>query len=203
MNFVLLFISMAIIAQSQEPLADAEGFISRLQEKSKNTESISAEFTEEKFLSFLKEPQKSSGVFYYQARDKMRWEQINPSEYIILINDDQMRLQENGVEKNIKGAKRITSKVKDLMLTMIKGDFHENKAFDSKYFQNGENFIAVLVPRNKKLSNVYEKIELHFSKKDLNLNQLTFFEKGGDKSVMNFFNQKLNQKIAAHRFSLL
>ena len=200
--FFLTF-SVALFAQDLKPLDDTEGFISRLQEKSANTKSISADFKEEKYLSFLKEPQKSSGIFYYQAQNKMRWEQKVPSEYIILINDDQIRLQENGKEKNVGAAKQMTSKIKDLLLTLIKGDFHENKAFDAAYFQNNANYVVVLDLRNKKLSTVFDKIELRFSKQDLNLDQLTFFEKEGDKSVMIFFNQKINQDIEASRFKML
>ncbi len=201
--FFLLSFSMTLFAQDLQPMADAQDFISRLKVKSESTKSISADFKEEKYLSFLKEPQKSSGVFYYQSENKMRWEQQVPSEYIILINDDQIQLQENGKEKNVNAAKRVTSKVKDLLLTLIKGDFHESKSFDAKYFQNSMEFVVVLDPRDKKLSNVFEKIELHFSKKDLNLNQLTFFEKEGDKSIMNFYNQKVNQNIEPHRFKML
>jgi outer membrane lipoprotein-sorting protein len=201
--FFFLVFSFVLFGQDLQPLTDSGDFISRLKEKSKSTQSISADFKEEKYLSFLKEPQKSSGVFYYQAENKMRWEQKIPSEYIILINDDEIRLQENGKEKNVNGAKRITSKVKDLMLTLIKGDFHENKAFDAKYFQNEAYFVIVLDPQNKKLSNVFDKIELRFSKKELNLDRLTFFEKEGDKSVMTFYNQKINEEIEAHFFKML
>ena len=124
--FILVF-SITLFGQDLLPLTNTMEFISKLKEKSENTSSISADFKEEKYLSFLKEPQKSSGVFYYQAENKMRWEQKIPSEYIILINDDQIRLQENGKEKNVSAAKRVSSKVKDLLLTLIKGDFYENK----------------------------------------------------------------------------
>ena len=188
--YLFLSFSMTLFGQELSPLTNTVDFISKLKEKSENTSSISADFKEEKYLSFLKEPQKSSGVFYYQAENKMRWEQKNPSEYIILINDDEIRLQEDGKEKNVNGAKRVTSKVKDLLLTLIKGDFYENKAFDAKYLQNSEVYIVVLDPQNKKLSNVFEKIELQFSKKDMNLNQLTFFEKERGQKHYDFLQSK-------------
>jgi len=200
--FFLSF-SIALLGQDLSPLTNTMDFISKLKEKSESTSSISADFKEEKYLSFLKEPQKSSGVFYYQAENKIRWEQKIPSEYIILINDDQIRILENGKEKNISAAKRVSSKVKDLLLTLIKGDFYENKAFKASYFQNSDVYIVILDPQNRKLSNVFEKIELHFSKKDLNLNKLTFHEKEGDKSIMTFYNQKINQDIEAARFKML
>ena len=202
--FVLfIFASVVVFGQDLKPLTDVEHFLSTLKEKSENTKSIAADFTEEKYLSFLKEPQKSSGVFYYQAENKMRWEQQSPSEYIILINDDVIKFQENGKEKNINAAKQVTSKIKDLMLTLIKGDFHENKAFEAEYFQNNDIYVVILNPQNKKLSKVFEKIELHFTKKDLNLESLTFFEKEGDKSIMTFQNQQINQNIEASRFKIL
>jgi len=200
--FLLVF-SITLFGQDLLPLTNTMEFISKLKEKSENTSSISADFKEEKYLSFLKEPQKSSGVFYYQAENKMRWEQKIPLEYIILINEGKIRLQENGKEKNVSAAKRVSSKVKDLLLTLIKGDFYENKAFEAGYFENSDVYIIILDPQNRKLSNVFEKIELHFSKKDLNLNKLIFHEKGGDKSIITFYNQKINQDIEAHRFKML
>jgi len=202
--FVLFIVaSVVVFGQNLKPLTDVEHFLSTLKEKSENTKSIAADFTEEKYLSFLKEPQKSSGVFYYQAENKMRWEQQTPSEYIILINDDMMKFQENGKEKNINAAKQVTSKIKDLMLTLIKGDFHENKAFEAEYFQNNDIYVVILNPQNKKLSKVFEKIELHFTRESLNLESLTFFEKEGDKSIMTFQNQQINQNIEASRFKIL
>ncbi len=202
---VLLFIlfSAMAIGQGMEPLADTAGFISRLKEVSENTSSITADFEEEKHLSFLKEVQRSSGLFFYQAENKMRWEQSQPWEYIILVNGDEVRLQEKGKEKKIGGGQRVTTKIKDLLLTLIKGDFHDNKAFNTQYFQNDKLFIVELIPRDRKLSNVFEKVEMRFSKKDLNLEQLTFFEKEGDKSIMTFSNQIFNRDIAPEHFNKL
>jgi hypothetical protein len=60
-------------AQSFKPVANPEKVLAELRKTSQATSSIQASFAEEKYLAVLKEPEKSSGLFYYQQKDKMRW----------------------------------------------------------------------------------------------------------------------------------
>ncbi len=59
------------------------------------THTISANFTEEKQLAAFNKPQFAKGKFYYVEKDKMRWEQNTPFDYLILINGKQLTLREN------------------------------------------------------------------------------------------------------------
>jgi len=117
--------------------------------------------------------------------------------------EKQVRIKSNGKEENLKGANKIMGKINELMIGMINGEIFDSKSFITKYFTNGNNYIIELVPKNKQIKSYFNKIELSFSKKDTHLNQLTFFEKSGDKSVMKFFNQKFNQSIAPSIFLTL
>lgn len=125
----------------------------------------------------------------------MRWEQKAPVKYVILINGDRIRVQEAGKEKNVGQAGRMAAQIKELMIGLVNGDFQQNKAFLQSCLENSDQYMVVLTPVNRRLKNIYSKITLVFPKSTLHLKELSFFEKGGDKSVMKFQNEKFNQPI--------
>lgn len=125
----------------------------------------------------------------------MRWEQKVPVKYVILINGDRLRVQEAGKEKNVGQAGRMAAQIKELMIGLVNGDFQQNKAFSQSCLENAEQYMVVLTPVHRRLKNMYSKITLVFPKNTLHLKELSFFEKGGDKSVMKFQNEKFNQSI--------
>ncbi len=200
MTVAVLMAASFAQAQSFKPVANPEKVLAELRKTSQATSSIQASFTEEKYLAVLKEPEKSSGQFYYQQKDKMRWEQRTPSKYIILINGDKLRIQEGSKEKNVGQAGRMAAQVKELMIGLVNGDFQQNKGFSSAVLEDGDHYQIVLTPVNRRLKNIYSKIAMNFSKSSLRLKELSFFEKGGDKSLMKFQQEKFNQPIAENLF---
>ena len=68
--YLLVFILSASLVNAQEmkPLVNPAEFFNKLKSVSTTTKSIKADFTEEKNLSYLKEPQKSSGIFLIMKR---------------------------------------------------------------------------------------------------------------------------------------
>ncbi|WP_439557459.1 LolA family protein [Dyadobacter sp.] len=199
LRFVLCLFCLALVqisqAQTFKPVADQEKVLAELRKTSQATTSIQAAFTEEKFLAVLKEPERSSGLFYFQQKDKMRWEQKSPSKYVILINGDKLRIQEGGKEKNVGQAGRMAAQIKELMIGLVNGDFQQNKAFAIACLGSEDQYQIVLTPINRRLKNIYSKITMVFPKSSLRLKELVFFEKGGDKSVMKFSAEKFNQPI--------
>ncbi|MCE7065848.1 outer membrane lipoprotein carrier protein LolA [Dyadobacter sp. CY326] len=183
-------------AQTYKPVLNPEKVFEELRKASQSVNSIQAAFIEEKHLAVLKEPEQSSGSFYYKKADKMRWEQKSPVKYVILINGDRLRVQEAGKEKNVGQAGRMASQIKELMIGLVNGDFQQNKAFSQNCQESDEQYLVTLTPVNRRLKNIYAKITLVFPKNTLHLRELSFFEKNGDKSVMKFQNEKFNQPIA-------
>ena len=188
------------LAQTFKPVLNSEKILDELRKSSRLTNSIQADFHEEKYMAVLKEPEKSSGVFYYKKNDKMRWEQQTPFKYIILINGNQLRVQDAGKEKKVGSASRMAAQIKELMIGLVNGEFQENKSFKQIITESSEAYQVTLVPVNKRMKNVYSKINLLFSKSTLRLKELSFFEKSGDKNIMKFQNEKINQPIAESVF---
>ncbi len=206
-SFSLFIIACLIqsmsLAQSFRPAGDPARILSELKKASQATNTLQADFKEQKFLSVLKNSQLSSGTFHYQKKDKMRWEQQRPSNYVILINGDRLRVQEAGKEKNVAAAGRMAAQIKELMLGLVNGDFQDNRAFSQTCLENSERYQIILTPTSNRLKKMYSKISLVFSRSSLRLGELTFFEKSGDKSIMTFTNEKINGQIPEGVFTNL
>lgn len=192
---VLFTLFYSAMAQEMKPLENSTEFVNKLKETSKLTQTIRTDFVEEKYGSYLKEPQKASGVFYYKKSNKIRWEKTQPFKYVFLANGDKIKVQDNGKEVNLSSANKIVSKINELMLTLVNGEFNSGRIFNPSYFENNDTYAVKLIPKIKKLGNLYSYIMLSFSKETLLLKELAFYEKSGDKSIMTFSNSKINQAI--------
>lgn len=199
--WIMLLITTAVSAQNPEPLADSKDFILRLKEQSQQNKTIKADFTEERYMSVLKEPQKSSGIFYYKKDNMLRWEKTAPSSYIFISADNKVKVRESDKVKDVSSVNQVIGRIKDLMLTLVNGNFNDSKQFEPSYFQTAQSYIVKLKPRNKRMSNSFEYIQLSFNKKNMLLDELSFFEKSGDKNVMKFSNQRVNIPLADTLFT--
>jgi outer membrane lipoprotein-sorting protein len=207
MNKQISFICLVLIsgfhlyAQDVQPLTDTTEFISKLKKVSSETNSIKADFTEEKFVSYLKEPQKSTGVFYFKRENKLRWEKNKPTSYIFLVNGDKVRVQENGMEKNVSSFNPVIEKIKEMMLSLVNGEVNFGKEYIPSYFQNETTYVVKLIPKNKRMASIFDYIQLTFSKESMRLKELAFFEKSHDKNVMKFFNDTVNEDLDENLFT--
>ncbi len=199
--WLMLLITSAVAAQNPEPLTDSKDFISRLKEQSQQNKTIKADFTEERYMSVLKEPQKSTGIFYYKKDNMLRWEKTAPSSYIFISADNKVKVRKSDKVKDVSSVNQVIGRIKDLMLTLVNGNFNDSKQFEPSYFQTAQSYIVKLKPKNKRMSNSFEYIQLSFNKKSMLLDELSFFEKSGDKNVMKFSNQRVNIPLADTLFT--
>ncbi|HMY62794.1 MAG TPA: outer membrane lipoprotein carrier protein LolA [Bacteroidia bacterium] len=192
----LLFIWIPVLVKAQlEPLNNPAELTEKLKQASISNISIKADFIEQRFMSALKEPQTSYGIFYYKKENKLRWEKTKPSSYVFISENNKVRVKENNHEKDVSTYNQVVGRIKDLMLTLVNGDFSNGKQFDPQYFQTKTEYIVKLKPRNKRMSNAFDYIQLSFNKKNLLLEELAFYEKSGDRNIMKFSNQMVNQEL--------
>lgn len=200
MKRIVLFIALgfcanSLVAQDMTPMQNVAEFTTILKKQSAETKTIKADFTEEKHMAVLKEPQKSTGVFYYKKADMLRWEKTKPNPYVFLSANNKVKIKDSGKEKDVSSFNQVIGRIKDLMLTLVNGEFEGNKMFAPTYFENATSYIVKLQPKSKKMANMFDYIQLTFSKKSLLLDEMAFFEKSGDKNKMKFYNQKVNENL--------
>lgn len=198
---LILFIWIPVLVNAQqEPLNNPEEFTEKLKQASISNNSIKADFVEQRFISALKEPQTSFGIFYYKKENKLRWEKTKPTSYVFISENNKVRVKENNHEKDVSSYNQVVGRIKDLMLTLVNGDFSNGKQFDPQYFQTKSEYIVKLKPRNKRMSNAFDYIQLSFNKKNLLLEELAFYEKSGDRNIMKFSNQMVNTELSDSLF---
>ena len=198
---LILFIWIPVLVNAQQqPLNNPEEFTEKLKQASISNNSIKADFVEQRFMSALKEPQTSFGIFYYKKENKLRWEKTKPTSYVFISENNKVRVKENNHEKDVSSYNQVVGRIKDLMLTLVNGDFSNGKQFDPQYFQTKSEYIVKLKPRNKRMSNAFDYIQLSFNKKNLLLEELTFYEKSGDRNIMKFSNQMVNTELSDSLF---
>lgn len=199
----LLFSLFAIIGSAQEttPAKSPETVKQAFKKANEGMDSFESDFKQSKELSFMNKPLISTGKFYYQKDDMLRWEYIDPIQYIMLINGEQVRIKEDGKVKNYSSAVNdIFKTVKEIILGCISGDILSNPEYEASYFENAEFYEVSLQPKKKELQGFMKEVHIYINRSANTLHHLVLVDGAGDKTTIDFVNPKLNQAIPASVF---
>ena len=194
-TFFLLLFPFLLSAQDWKTLDADNQVLTNLRAQLQETKSIRGDIQQEKSFAFLTEKLISTGVFLYQKESKLRWEFKEPIEYIILINENSMRLKEEGEEKKYKGMNQILRQVKEIILGCIDGSIMENSDYKTVFSTNGTGIRIQLQPKAKNLKEFIEQIDVEFAKEGSVLKKVTLTDPSGDMTHIFFSNLKTNQQI--------
>jgi outer membrane lipoprotein-sorting protein len=112
-SYLLLIGALAVMnASAQEknenPVKDPSKIIEQINLASAKTSTITADFTQVKEMSFMEEKAVSSGKFYFKKDRLLRWEYTEPFTYAIILNNDRIRVIDEGKSKDFEaGSNRI------------------------------------------------------------------------------------------------
>lgn len=193
--FILFFIPFSLFAQDWKTINADNSQLAELKSALANMESIKGDIKQEKSFAFLTEKLTSSGIFIYQKESKLRWEFSDPIEYIILINKNSMRLKEEGEEKKYKGMNQILRQVKEIILGCIDGSIMDNSNYKTAFSSNGESLRIQLQPKERKLKEFIQQIDVEFTQIGSTLKKVTLTDPSGDKTDILFSNISTNNQI--------
>ena len=195
-TFILLFLlPFFSSAQDWKTLGADNAMLTELKSTLKGMQSIKGDIQQEKSFAFLTEKLISKGVFLYQKESKLRWEFKEPIEYIILINENSMRLKEEGEEKKYKGMNQILRQVKEIILGCIDGSIMTNPHYKTVFSTDGNSIRIQLQPKEKNLKEFIQQIDVEFLKDGSLLKKVTLTDPSDDMTVILFSNIKSNQEI--------
>ncbi len=192
--FLPFLFPLFLSAQDWKPVQVNDPMLSGLRASLAGMKSIKGDIQQEKTFAFLTEKLISKGVFVYQKENKLRWEFTEPIEYIILINDNTMRLKEEGQEKKFKGMNQILRQVKEIILGCIDGSIMGNVNYKTVFSTNGTNIRIQLQPKEKNLKEFIKQIDVEFAKAGSILKKVTLTDPSGDMTDIHFSNVKANLK---------
>jgi outer membrane lipoprotein-sorting protein len=179
----------------KEPLKGKAGAFARIEKTVSTINAVASEFRQERRLAMLKEPVVSTGRFYYEKPDKLRWEFISPEPSGFLVNGK--------LAKQWKGKGNITEAfdlqqnlliraIVDQLLAWTKADFAwiEQRYVISVVKENP--IVLKLVPRSSKEKKYIDHILISFEADTHYTNAVDIIEKGGDSTRLTFFNMLIN-----------
>lgn len=193
-SFILIFPFFSF-GQEWKTLNADDPMLTGLKSTLSGMASIKGDMKQEKAFAFLTERLISTGVFTYQKESKLRWEFTEPIEYIILINENSMRLKEEGVEKKYRGMNQILRQVKEIILGCIDGSIMSNSNYKTEFSTDGERIRIQLQPKAKNLKEFIQQIDVRFEKSGSTLKKVTLTDPSGDMTDIFFSNVETNKTI--------
>jgi outer membrane lipoprotein-sorting protein len=201
----LFFVCMDSRAQFQgyTLLDNPESFKKAFARSTAATESIQSDFIQEKSLIMLSEKINASGKFWFQKKDKLRMEYIQPYTYLMILHDGNIYTREGRKENKISaGSNRVFQQVNRILIDCVSGSMLDNPAFQSSVFEGNGTYLIELKPRVKNLQELYKNINIVIDKKDYTATVIEMYEVSGDNTKIRFQNKLLNAHIPDSVFNI-
>ena len=170
MRNLLIIISMFFVNIT---LAQNDSIKKILQKHFKQISEIECLYKQEKHLSMINKPLISTGIFRYDKKGDMIWEQENPFEQIYSINKKSNNTSERYINQFI--------------ISILNGEILENKKVQVSYLDNNDQYIAIITPNKNFMQNKINEIKLNFNKQSLALNSLKIIFSNNDITNINFY----------------
>lgn len=202
--FLLFHISGLLLAQNNyKQMIDIEAFKSRLAEGVESISTITCDFKQEKQLVVLSQTIFSKGQFYFKKENNIRWEYTEPYRYLIIIRDNQLYTRDDKNQKQYDiQSNMLFKEMNRFIIGCIQGDILKNeKEYTIEYFENSDQYYVKLIPREEKMRQMINELQIWFDKSDLTISVLKIVESGEDYTKINFINKKLNLDIPLEKFT--
>ncbi len=200
--FLLTGLSFGQASKGFSEVENVVSFKNKLRETSAKTQSISSEFTQEKHLTMMEEVLVSRGRFLFKKENKVRWEYFEPIVYAIIINQNRFIINNDGkISEFNTESNKLFKEINNMIVMAIQGNFVDDPEFTASFYQNDNNYLAVLIPQNKLLSDILIEIEIFFTRSDVVVSEVKFIEPGEDFTKITFMNRKANIEIDDEEFT--
>ena len=195
--------TLPALARNADPTSLDE-VIKRVQEAQKKTNTMEAEFRQEKTLALLAKPEVSTGHFVYQKPNNVLWTYDAPKKVTMLIADGTMTTYYPDLRKAEKiEVKRFQDRIFKYM--GASGAIDELGAYFNFTFSNradSPTFMLDLAPKSKQIAKKVQHLKIWIDKKSYLTTKFEYTESDGDVTRYEFTNIKINQPVAQSRFTL-
>jgi outer membrane lipoprotein-sorting protein len=188
-----------------KPMADVPGFKAKLLTSTQLAKSMESDFTQKKFLEVLTDPVISTGHFCFKRENLIRWEYLQPNQYLIIINNDKVLTKNKNEKANVIDTRsnRLFKELTDMMMSCFSGNIKAiEKKYSIQYFEDEKQYMTKLVPLDKNAAAYLKNIDMYFDKKDMTISKLMMVEPSNDYTEYNFTNKKLNLPIPDAKFKI-
>jgi outer membrane lipoprotein-sorting protein len=200
------FFFMAFTTTAQIPSAsmkDVQAFKLKLENMSKQVNTIESDFVQEKNLSVLTNKIISKGHFIYKKENNIRWEYLQPYRYLIIISNNKIFIKEENNQKQYDiQSNKMFQEMNKFISGCIQGDILKNEQdFKIGYFEDDKTYFVSLMPRSEGMRKMLNEVQIWFNKNDLTVTRINMVESGGDYTKIDFINKKLNTEVPVEKFN--
>jgi outer membrane lipoprotein-sorting protein len=199
----VLSVSFVVYAQEQqtpqepskEPLKGKASTFARIEKTVSTVQAVASEFRQERRLAMLKEPVISTGRFYYEKPDKLRWEFLSPDPSGFLVNGKlakQWKGKDSPPEVFEPQQNPVIRAIVEQLLAWTKADFTWIEQRYTVSVVKEDPIVLKLIPRSSKEKKYIDHILISFEADTHYANAVDIIEKGGDSTRIRFFNMVIN-----------
>jgi outer membrane lipoprotein-sorting protein len=197
-------ISFSASAASKTPSVTLESVIKKVQEQQKKTNTLQAEFKQEKELALLSKPEVSAGTFVFSKPNNVLWAYSAPKRVQMLITGGTLTTYYPELNKAERvDVKRFEDRIFKYM--GASGAIDElAKYFDFTFTDNAANpsWMLDLAPKSRVVAKRVKHIKIWIDKASYLTNRFEYTEGDGDITRYEFTNIKVNQPVESGRFTL-
>ncbi|MEG0529109.1 MAG: outer membrane lipoprotein carrier protein LolA [Bacilli bacterium] len=200
--FFALFVMKISAQESKMSNIEIEKFKKDIISDSKNIETLMADFTQYKVMSFLEKPIISKGKLYLQNPKAMRWNYTQPIDYNVIFNNGKIYINDEGKKTSVdlQGNKKF-EKLNQLIVGSVSGNLFNTSDFDITYAKTDKSRIAKLQPKLKDIKKYIKEIQLTFYTGQSTVTEVKMIEPSNDYTKILFTNKSLNKTINASVFT--
>lgn len=202
--FILFtFFHLTIFAQeSKMSNVEIENFKKDIIADSKKIQTLTADFTQYKVMSFLDKPIVSKGKLYLQNPKAMRWNYTQPIDYNVIFNNGKIYINDEGKKSSVdlQGNKKF-EKLNQLIVGSVSGNLFDTNDFIITFTKTDKSRIAKLQPKIKDVKKYIKEIQLTFYSGQSTVTEVKLIEPSDDYTKILFTNKSLNKTINASVFN--
>lgn len=184
--------------------ASLETVIKKVQQQQKNTNTLQADFKQEKELALMSKPEVSTGQFVYSKPNNVLWTYDAPKRVQMVIAGGVLTTyyQDLGKAERID-VKRFEDRIFKYM--GASGAIDELARYFDFTFTDSKSkptYLLDLTPKNRAVSKRVRRIKLWIDKTTFLTSKIEYVEGDGDITRYEFTNIKINEPVPQSRFAL-
>ncbi len=184
--------------------AEEQKIIRQINAVASSMKTMQCDFVQTKTIKMLNDKMVSKGKMYYQQSDKLRWEYTSPYTYTFVLNGSKVLISKGKRNDviNVDQSKFFKEIARIMMNSVVGKCLTDTKDFKTSIQTTTAEYIATLLPQQKQMKQMFQKINLHFNRQKSVVTTVELIEKNGDRTVIELKNIKTNSAINAKVFSI-
>ncbi len=198
---IMLICGQAIGQDGFKSLTNTQDLKDGISAMAAKTTSITTAFNQEKHISILTKPLKSEGKMYFKTPNRLKWEYTSPYNYTIIFKEETITINDEGKVSNFDlSASKSFMEINQIIVNSVSGNILQEEQFDIQYLHSAQFYLAKMKPKEDQLKSYIAMIEVYIDKGDFTVSKIILNEKGGDYTLIDFFDKSLNTDISDEIF---